>query len=236
MLARACGPAWVALAAACGASVGPVAVRRAARLARAEVPPVSWPLAGTVGAALFGLLAWRHGVSAESVALMGFACVLAVLSLVDLAERRIPNVCVLQASAMRVAVLVVAALAGDVSWGDSCARALVGAVVTCAPAALLALATCLLRGRPGVGGGDLKLLAVVGLYAGWWDGLLILFAASVMGVASTLATPRRSRTGPTASRASATTPPTRGSATFAFGPPIALSCVFWMLFSKKPFI
>lgn len=225
-MAFACSLTEVVGVAALGVVAGPLALRWAARLARTPVPYVPWPLASAAAASYFAVLACVRGVSLETLALMGFACVLATLALVDVAERRIPNACIAYGCVLRAAALVAEVLAGRAHVGEACAQALTGAAVTCAPAVLLALATCAVRGEAGVGGGDLKLLATVGLYTGWWYGLLTLFAACVLGVAGTL--PKLCR----GLREHAGARP----ATFAFGPPLALSCAFWVLFSKKPFI
>ncbi|MBO8128749.1 MAG: prepilin peptidase [Peptococcaceae bacterium] len=58
---------------------------------------------------------------------------------------------------------------------------LIGALLTGGVLLLLAVAS-----RGGMGGGDIKLAAVVGLYLGWSQGLLALFLAAVMAGAAGL--------------------------------------------------
>ncbi|MBW9094079.1 prepilin peptidase [Microbacterium jejuense] len=111
------------------------------------------------------------------VAFLYFAAISIVLTLIDLDTHRLPNSIVLP-SYLVAGILfpVAAALTGD--WG-SLLRAAIGMAVLYAFYALLRLA------RPGgMGGGDVKLAGVVGIYLGWigWGALAVgAFAAFLYG-------------------------------------------------------
>jgi len=140
------------------------------------------------------------------IALLYFAAVSIVLTLIDLDTHRLPNSIVLPA--YPIALLLVASasvLSGDV---DAFVRALVGM------AALYAFYFLLRLIRPGgMGGGDVKLAGVVGLYLGWtgWGALLVgAFAAFLLGgiVSLCLLATRRAS----------------GSTAIPFGPWMILGC------------
>ncbi len=117
-------------------------------------------------AVLFGLLAWRIGVRAE---LLAYSCVaLAGVSLaaVDIAELRLPSRLIWAAC---IASIVLFALAAVVDGhGHALFRAAAGMIGL--PAAYLTLA---LLSRGGLGAGDIRLAALVGLALAWrsWTAL-----------------------------------------------------------------
>lgn len=111
------------------------------------------------------------------VAFLYFAAISIVLTLIDLDTHRLPNSIVLPSYLVAgILFTVAAALTGD--WG-SLLRAAIGMAVLYAFYALLRLA------RPGgMGGGDVKLAGVVGIYLGWigWGALAVgAFAAFLYG-------------------------------------------------------
>jgi leader peptidase (prepilin peptidase)/N-methyltransferase len=118
---------------------------------------------------------WALG--AVVVAYLYFAAVSIALALIDLDTRRLPNVIVLPSYLVAGALLTVAtALAG--TWGSLLRAAI-------AMAGLYAFYFLLRVIRPGgMGGGDVKLAGLVGLYLGWisWSAVLVgAFAAFLIG-------------------------------------------------------
>lgn len=119
-------------------------------------------------------------VAAETVFIIAYlylAAITIVLTLIDLDTQRLPNAIVLPSYLVAAVTLaVVSLLSGD--W-EALLRAAVGMVALYAFYAILRLA------RPGgMGGGDVKLAGVVGLYLGYigWGALLVgAFAAFVLG-------------------------------------------------------
>jgi len=111
------------------------------------------------------------------IAFLYFAAISIVLTLIDLDTHRLPNSIVLPSYLVGGALLTItAALSGE--WA-SLARAGVGMVV------LYVLYYLLRMARPGgMGGGDVKLAGVIGLYLGWvgWGALAVgAFSAFVFG-------------------------------------------------------
>jgi leader peptidase (prepilin peptidase)/N-methyltransferase len=151
-----------------------------------EAIPVRYPLVELATAVLFvGVAGWvLAGPTppfAEAwpvlVAFLYLAAISIALTLIDLDTHRLPNGIVLPAYVVAGALLTVAsALASD--WG-SLVRAGIGMLVLYVFYAGLRLV------RPGgMGGGDVKLAGVLGIYLGWlgWPSLIVgAFGAFLLG-------------------------------------------------------
>lgn len=124
-----------------------------------------------------------------AIATLYFAVISVVLTAIDVRSHRLPNSIVLPAYPVTLGLLALAcALGAD---GGDLLRAVVGMIG-------LGLFYLLLRllSRQGMGGGDVKLAGVVGLYLGWfgWGPLVVgAVAAFLMGgvVAAVLLITRR---------------------------------------------
>lgn len=132
----------------------------------------------------FALLAWRFGLHPALPALLALAATGVVLSIVDLTEHRLPNAVVLPTVAI-VAVLLVLASALTGEW-LRLAWALAGGAGMFAFYFVLALIS-----PKGMGMGDVKFAAPLGLVLGWfgWNVWLVGLAAGFIigGVVSLIA-------------------------------------------------
>jgi leader peptidase (prepilin peptidase)/N-methyltransferase len=130
-----------------------------------------------ITAVTFAALALRFGLTWILPALLAFAAASTVLTLVDLAEKRLPNA-VIFPSLAAVAVLLVPATWATGDW-MALAWALVGAVAMFAVYFVLALIS-----PSSMGMGDVKLALVIGLLLGWFGlnaWLIGLLAAFIVG-------------------------------------------------------
>ena len=136
-----------------------------------------------------------------------FLVLLAWASAIDLRERRIPNKLVAAMAVLWLAVRVLlaamaaacyaasfgsgaqigdaalvasAAMMGMIPFGLTLGDGLVGALVLGGGSLAASIAFERLAQRPSMGGGDVKLLAVVGLFLGWERGLWCLFSACLV--------------------------------------------------------
>lgn len=135
-------------------------------------------IAGSVITAItFGALSLRFGLSWILPALLAFAAASTVLTLVDLAEKRLPNAVIFPVLAV-VAVLLVPPTWISGEW-IALLWALIGAAAMFAVYFLLALIS-----PSSMGMGDVKLALVIGLLLGWFGlnaWLVGLLAAFVVG-------------------------------------------------------
>lgn len=172
------------LAGLVGLALGVPLTLLAARMLRAP-RALGWRvrLAASVAAGvLFALIALGFGFAPELPAYLLLAAASVVLSIVDLAEKRLPNPLLLATTALVAAALVIAA-AADTAW-DAALAALLGAAALFAVYLVLALIS-----PAGIGMGDVKLAAAIGLalgYLGWDTWLIGLVAGFLVGSAVSL--------------------------------------------------
>ena len=146
------------------------------------LPPVS--AARACCAFVWGATALRYGASLLAVEIALLCLALLAASLADLAAMVIPNACVAAALGLRVAYVLVAGLFG---WEDPTAllrESVAGAIVALVPLLALTYATDRVLDVESMGGGDLKLLAVAGMYVGWRSLPFLLVVACLGGLAS----------------------------------------------------
>jgi leader peptidase (prepilin peptidase) / N-methyltransferase len=128
------------------------------------------PVLELVSAAVFVLLGLRFGWSPELPAWMCFAALALVLGVIDLRQKLLPNRLLLPGTAVTAALLTLAAALDD-AWPDLL-RALLGGGVSFAVLLVMALLV-----PTGLGMGDVKLAALLGLVLGWlgWEAVLLGF-------------------------------------------------------------
>lgn len=117
---------------------------------------------------------WRFGLGPELAVLVPLAYVLVVLSFIDLDERILPDRITLPGI---VVGLVVAPLAGITTIGSS----LIGAAVGGGALFLIGLLGEAMFRKESMGGGDVKLAAMLGAFIGWRAVIVGLFAAFLLG-------------------------------------------------------
>jgi leader peptidase (prepilin peptidase)/N-methyltransferase len=175
-------PLWLVLTAGLvGAVVGWVLPRVVLQYSPVTDEPASVPsrpLLAVATAALFVMVATFFGLSWELPAYLFFAAVAVVLTVIDLRHHLLPNAVVLPALGIGFVLLALAAT-GENSWG-ALLRALLGAFALFVLYLVLALIS-----PAGLGMGDVKLAAVLGLFLGYqgWGALFVgAVLASVVGM------------------------------------------------------
>ncbi|WP_324277148.1 A24 family peptidase [Blastococcus brunescens] len=126
------------------------------------------PAVELVSAGLFAVIGLRFGWSPDLPAWVWFAAAGLLLAVIDLRERLLPNRILLPAG-IGAAVLLVLAAALDDAW-----PALLRAVLA-AGACFVVLLVMALLAPAGLGMGDVKLAALLGLMLGWlgWPAVLL---------------------------------------------------------------
>lgn len=166
----------------------------------------------------FGLVGIEQvGVMARGLGLAVFVGMLAYVSLTDVRRRVIPNRALAVAFLARLAYLL--CVGGGMG---GLARSLAGGLAAVAPVLVVALVLCRARGAVGVGGGDVKLLFVVGCYLGWWGGLLVETLACLAGSLASVA------------RSLVAREPVRLQEGFPLAPYVAAACLVVLLAGALP--
>lgn len=149
--------------------------------------PKSCLAAEGAGAVLFAALALNFGPRPELVMWLILGSLLLLLSLIDWKAHTLPDGLLLAAAANRAVFLF---LLGQPLL-PTLGRMALGAFSVSLPLLLLSLVMDRLLGKETLGGGDIKLLFVMGLYMSWLEMVLLLFMGCVLALAWALGPGRR---------------------------------------------
>lgn len=144
--------------------------------------PISlrYPAVEALTGVMFAVLLFKFGWSPHFVVNALFVAALIVISFIDLDHQIIPDVISLPGIAIG---LVLSA----VGYGPPLVGSAVGALLGGGILYAVAAGYQLLTGREGMGGGDIKLLAMIGAFLGWRGVLVTLvlgsFTGAVIGIA-----------------------------------------------------
>jgi leader peptidase (prepilin peptidase)/N-methyltransferase len=136
--------------------------------------PLRYPLVETLTGIMLVLLYWRFGFSLALGVNAAFVAALIVVSFIDLDHQIIPDVISLPGI---VVGIVCSAFGG---W-SALLTGLIGAAVGFGILYGVAVGYHALTGREGMGGGDIKLLAMIGAFLGWRGVLVTLIIGSLSG-------------------------------------------------------
>ena len=174
--------------------------------------PISarYPLTESILGLCFGLRLWRFGVSLEIIQYLVLVCCLFCLSLIDFDTLTIPDRFLLIPAVVRVLWLL---LVGG--WKEAL-RAFVPALVLGGGILLLSLLMDKVLKKESMGGGDIKLLFMLGLFFDLPCCLLLLIFSCVVGLVFAFISMRGEQ----------------GRA-FPFGPSISIAAVLTCLFGTQ---
>jgi len=174
---------------------------------------IQYPLVELAMALLSLALFHRFGPSVSYLVYFVFTAALLVIIVIDIYHQIIPDVISLPG-------IILGFLASffipEVTWQQSALGILLGGGVLYT----IALVYYLLTKRDGMGGGDIKLLAMIGAFLGWQSLLFVIFASSLTGSVIGVAAMFRQKKG--------------GQTRIPFGPFLATSAMAWLFF--RPWI
>ncbi|MBQ6843009.1 MAG: prepilin peptidase [Agathobacter sp.] len=162
-------------------------------------------------AVAFVLTTMKFDISVKLVPMLLFICILYLVSVTDIYAQVIPDGCLLVAVLIRLIYYVVFE---EFQWQELL-MLLVDGIAVSVPLLFLVLLMERLWQREVMGGGDIKLLFVTGLYIGWANNLLALFFACIFGIVVGLIQQKKTEN--------------VESLYFPFGPSIALGTFLSML-------
>jgi leader peptidase (prepilin peptidase) / N-methyltransferase len=148
-------------------------LRGRCRTCRAAISP-QYPLVEAINGLLTLFLFMRFGLSFAFVVLFLFCSALVVITFIDLEHQIIPDAISLPGI---IAGFAFSFFLPQLGWKDS----LIGILVGGGSLYLVATLYQLFTGKEGMGGGDIKLLAMMGAFFGWKAVPFIIFVSSLVG-------------------------------------------------------
>lgn len=137
---------------------------------------ISWryPLIEVSNGLGYALILWWFGLGWHSVAYMVLFSALLAVTAIDLAHYIIPNVITLPG-------IVLGLISAGTILPVGLANAVLGVMVGGGILWVLAWVSPYLFGKEGMGGGDIKLLAMIGAFLGWQPTLLTIMVGALAG-------------------------------------------------------
>ena len=175
---------------------------------------ISWmyPLVEAAMAVFSALLFLHYGPSVEYGRLFVFFAALLVIIFIDIHHQIIPDRISLPGIVLG---FVTSFFSEQITWQQSGLGLLLGGGVLY----LVAWTYFTLAKRDGMGGGDIKLLAMIGAFLGWQSLLYVVFSSSLSGsIVGIIAMVRQGKGGKTR---------------IPFGPFLAFGAMTWVLFQEQ---
>lgn len=135
-----------------------------------------YPLVEMLTAILSVLIYWKFGPSPQYLCVFVFTCSLVVITFIDLDHQIIPDVISLPGIPL---FFLAAVFVMKLRFLDAFLGFIIGGGVLYGVAFVYELITK----REGMGGGDIKLLAMIGAFLGWQSLLFVLLVSSLTGAA-----------------------------------------------------
>lgn len=137
--------------------------------------PIHYPVVELLTGLLSMALFIRYGLSYQYILSFLFLIALLLISFIDLHHQIIPDILSIPGIFAGIAVSFIP---GHLTWPDS----IIGAVGGGGILYLIALVYKKVTGRDGMGGGDVKLLAMIGAWMGWRALPFIILLSSLSGI------------------------------------------------------
>jgi leader peptidase (prepilin peptidase)/N-methyltransferase len=176
--------------------------------------PISWryPAVEAISAIFSLLLFYRYGPSYTYLIYYGLVCSLIVIAFIDFSHWIIPNV-------ITIPGIIVGGVASFWILEVTPMESILGILVGGGGLYLVAFFYQLIARREGMGGGDIKLLAMLGAFIGWKGVLFTILTASATGTVAGLAMIVNQKKGV--------------QTRVPFGPFLSLGAVFYLLLGKE---
>lgn len=173
---------------------------------------LQYPLVELLTAVLAGGLCYRFGFGFDLLYFFIFCAALVVIIFIDIHHQIIPDRISLPGIALGFGGSF---FSNQVTWLESLLGLLIGGGLLYA----IALVYQLLKKREGMGGGDIKLLAMIGAFLGWQSLLYVVFISSLTGSVVGVWAMIRQKQG--------------GLSRLPFGPFLAFGALTWLFFHPQ---
>ncbi|MCK4460211.1 MAG: prepilin peptidase [candidate division Zixibacteria bacterium] len=141
---------------------------------------IRYPLVEVLNGLFYFYLYWQYGLSFQTAALALLSSALLVIFFIDLEFRIIPD-------GITLPGMIIALGVSLIPDGIGIVNATIGLLVGGGALYLIALLGDWLFKKESMGGGDIKMAAMLGAFLGWQKVLLIFISSAVIGLAISLA-------------------------------------------------
>ncbi len=162
--------------------------------------PARYPLVELLSGGFAAMAVARFGASGEGLLMFALIAAFLVITFIDIDHRIIPDSISLPGIGIGLAASFVPWLLGGPGQPAASALpvqapldSLIGILIGGGSLFLVAWGYQLLTGREGMGGGDIKLLAMIGAFTGWKGVLFTVFVSSLTGTLAGVALMLRQR-------------------------------------------
>ncbi|MBW2107852.1 MAG: prepilin peptidase [Deltaproteobacteria bacterium] len=176
------------------------------------VIPLRYPVVEAASGLFAVAIVMRYGLRWEALVLYAFVAALLVVTFIDIDHQIIPNI-------ITYPGVVVGLAASFFSEFITVKDAVLGIAVGAGILLVVALGYYLVTKNEGMGGGDVKLLAMIGAFLGWKAVIFTIFLGSAVGTLAGLAVALKSRKG-------------RKTAV-AFGPFLSLGALLYIFYGPE---
>jgi len=135
---------------------------------------LKYPIVEALNGFSYGVIVWHFGLEWQAVVYAALVSALLVAAVIDLEHQIIPDTITLPGIAIG---LICAATVLPLALTDSILGLVLGGGLLWA----LAIASPYLFGKEGMGGGDIKLLAMIGAFLGWKSTVLTIMIGALVG-------------------------------------------------------
>jgi len=161
-----------------------------------------------ISALRFAVIVYKYGFSMRCIECLLFACILLAISFADLEDYLIPDRFIIAGVIIRIVFIL---LSGNIK--TELISALIGGFAVAIALLLIVIVFEKIIKKDAMGGGDIKLIFMTGLYLGWQRNILCIMVACVIGIVFGLIYQRNKD---------------EDSKVFPFGPSIALAA--WLVY------